>query len=122
MANDTDRLQGAQALELTPAEVRKLLEADAQALLVDVREHHERAQAHIASSAHIPLGELSARATELLGRQSLVFYCQVGARSLLAAEAFRSSGHEAYSMGGGIVRWAREGLPVVPDGAMPAPD
>jgi rhodanese-related sulfurtransferase len=114
--------EGATALELTPGEVQELIDANDSALLIDVREHQERAEAHIAGSLHIPLGELSARAGELPSGQELVFYCQVGARSLLAAEAFRASGYRAHTMGGGIVRWAREGRPVLPRGAAPKPD
>jgi rhodanese-related sulfurtransferase len=112
----------APALELTPKEVQELIGGHEGALLVDVREHHERAEAHIAGSLHIPLGELSARAAELSSQQVVVFYCQVGARSLLAAEAFRASGYRAHTMGGGIVRWSREGHPVEPRGAAPQPD
>lgn len=122
MASETDAVPGAQALELTPTAVAQLLESEPAALLVDVREAHERTQAHIAGSAHIPLSELSGRAPELPSETRLIFYCQVGVRSLLAAEAFRASGYDAYTMGGGIVRWAREGLPVAPEGATPLSD
>jgi rhodanese-related sulfurtransferase len=46
----------------------------------------------------------------------VVFYCRVGARSTMAAQAFRASGYEAYSMTGGLVRWAGEGRTLVPEG------
>ena len=36
-------------------------------------------------------------------------------RSLMAAQAFRASGFEAYSLQGGLVRWAQEGRPLVPE-------
>ncbi len=45
-----------------------------------------------------------------------MFYCRVGSRSQMAAQAFRVSGYEAYSMAGGLVRWAREGRPLSPEG------
>jgi hydroxyacylglutathione hydrolase/adenylyltransferase/sulfurtransferase len=35
----------------------------------------------------------------------------------MAAQAFRASGYEAYSMSGGLVRWAQEGRPLSPEGA-----
>jgi rhodanese-related sulfurtransferase len=44
----------------------------------------------------------------------VVFYCRVGSRSLMAAQAFRAAGYEAYSMGGGLRRWAQEGRPLTP--------
>jgi rhodanese-related sulfurtransferase len=34
----------------------------------------------------------------------------------MAAQAFRASGYEAYSMNGGLRRWAEEGLPLSPEG------
>ena len=44
----------------------------------------------------------------------MVFYCRVGARSEMAAQAFRAAGFEAYSMRGGLVRWAQEDRPLAP--------
>jgi rhodanese-related sulfurtransferase len=35
----------------------------------------------------------------------------------MAAQAFRRAGYDAYSMAGGIMRWANEVRPMVPDGA-----
>ena len=34
----------------------------------------------------------------------------------MAAKALRASGLEAYSMLGGLLRWAQEGRPLTPDG------
>ena len=34
----------------------------------------------------------------------------------MAAQAFRASGYEAYSMTGGLRRWADEGRPLAPEG------
>ena len=33
----------------------------------------------------------------------------------MAAQAFRASGFEAYSMSGGLVRWVAEGRPLSPE-------
>jgi rhodanese-related sulfurtransferase len=46
----------------------------------------------------------------------VIFQCRVGGRSLMAAEAFRRAGFDAYSMAGGVQRWAEEGRPLTPDG------
>jgi hydroxyacylglutathione hydrolase/adenylyltransferase/sulfurtransferase len=32
----------------------------------------------------------------------------------MAAQAFRAAGYEAYSMTGGLARWASEGRPLAP--------
>ena len=42
----------------------------------------------------------------------MIFQCHVGSRSLMAAQAFRQAGFEAYSMAGGLEQWEQEGRPV----------
>jgi hydroxyacylglutathione hydrolase/adenylyltransferase/sulfurtransferase len=46
----------------------------------------------------------------------VVFYCRVGGRSTMAMEAFRAAGYEAYSLQGGLLRWAAEEHPLAPEG------
>jgi len=104
------------SIELEPARVAEWMAGEAPPLLVDVREPYEREAGHIAGSRHIALGELSAQAQSLEPERPVVFYCRVGSRSEMAAQAFRASGLEAYSMTGGLVQWASEGRPLTPDG------
>lgn len=101
---------------IAPAELAEWMDRDGAPQVVDVREPYERQAGHIAATAHIPLVELSARASEIDRERAVVFYCRVGARSDMAAQAFRASGYRALSMEGGLVRWAREGLPLSPEG------
>jgi rhodanese-related sulfurtransferase len=103
-------------LDLDPARVQEWLGEDPQLQVVDVREPYEREAGHIAGTRHIELVQLSERAGTLDRERAIVFYCRVGARSEMAAQAFRASGFEAYSMAGGLVRWAEEGRPLEPDG------
>ncbi len=84
--------------------------------LVDVREDYERQAGHIDGSRHIELNQLTSQAATLAADQPVVFYCRVGSRSLMAAQAFRAAGFQAHSMSGGLVRWAREGRPLSPEG------
>jgi rhodanese-related sulfurtransferase len=102
--------------DIAPAELAEWIERDDELQVVDVRELYEREAGHIAATTHIPLVELSARASEIDRERAVVFYCRVGARSDMAAQAFRASGYKALSMEGGLVRWAREGLPLSPQG------
>src|ERR671914_2185520 len=84
--------------------------------LVDVREPYEHEAGHIAGDRHVPMAELSG-AAESIGRdRPVVFYCRVGARSEMAAQAFRASGWDARNMDGGLVAWDRAGLPLEPEG------
>ncbi|HEX6621052.1 MAG TPA: rhodanese-like domain-containing protein, partial [Solirubrobacteraceae bacterium] len=74
--------------------------ADDSAQVIDVREAHERAAGHIAGSRHIALGDLATQAESLDRERPVIFHCHVGSRSLLAAQAFRQAGFDAYSMAG----------------------
>jgi rhodanese-related sulfurtransferase len=103
-------------IEIDPAEVVEQLERDPGVQLVDVREPDEREAGHIEDTRHIPLVALTQQAETIEQHHAVVFYCRVGNRSLMAAQAFRAAGYEAYSMSGGLVRWVDEGRPLVPDG------
>src|SRR5271157_1019402 len=106
----------AEGLDIEPARVAEWLGRDATLQLIDVREPYEREAGHIAGSRHIELVELSSRAQEIEQGRVVIFYCRVGARSAMAAQAFRAAGFEAYSMHGGLTRWAREGHALSPEG------
>jgi rhodanese-related sulfurtransferase len=86
--------------------------ADGSAQVVDVREDYERAAGHIPGSRHIALGELAAQAEAIDREQPVIFHCHVGSRSLMAAQAFRQAGFDAWSMAGGMEAWEQEGHPV----------
>jgi rhodanese-related sulfurtransferase len=99
-----------------PEQVAAWLAADAGLQLIDVREPYEREAGHIEGTRHVELVQLSSQAGTLERERPVVFYCRVGSRSEMAAQAFRASGFEAYSMSGGLARWAREGRPLAPEG------
>jgi rhodanese-related sulfurtransferase len=103
-------------IELDPGRVAALLASEAPPQLIDVREPYEREAGHIEQSRHIELAGLSAAAETIERDRPVVFFCRVGARSLMAAQALRVAGYEAYSMDGGLVRWAQEGRPLSPEG------
>ena len=86
--------------------------ADGSAQVIDVREDYERAAGHIAGSRHIALGTLAAEAESIDRERPVIFHCHVGSRSLMAAQAFRQAGFEAYSMAGGLESWEQEGRPL----------
>ncbi len=103
-------------IELDPARIAEWLAEDPSLQVIDVREPYEREAGHIEGTRHIELLELTAQASTLQRERPVVFYCRVGARSEMAAQAFRAAGFEAYSMVGGLSRWAREGRPLSPEG------
>jgi rhodanese-related sulfurtransferase len=107
-------------IDLDPTQVAEMLGQDDELQLIDVREPHEREAGHIAGSRHVELGRLSGEAASVDHERPVVFYCRVGGRSTMAAQAFRASGFEAYSLAGGLVRWAQEGRPLSPEGGVVA--
>ena len=82
--------------------------------LVDVREPYEHEAGRIAGARHVELERLAANAETLDRDRPLVFYCRLGARSGMAANAFRRAGFDAYSMVGGITAWDEQDLPLEP--------
>ena len=104
------------SIEIAPEGVAALLAQEGAAELIDVRETYERDAGHIEGSRHISLNELTGAAESVRRDRPVVFYCRVGARSAMAAQAFRAAGFDAYTMSGGLLRWAAEGRPLVPEG------
>jgi rhodanese-related sulfurtransferase len=103
-------------IDVDPGRVEEWLAEDEAPQVIDVREVYEREAGHIAGTRHIELNRLTAQASTVDPERPVIFYCRVGARSTMAAQAFRSSGYEAYSMTGGLRRWADEGRPLAPEG------
>ena len=100
--------------DITPEQAEALVRDGAQ--LIDVREDEEWEAGRIGGARHIVLGEVASQAPTIDQERPVVFYCRVGARSAMAADAFRRGGYDAYSLAGGLEAWAGEGKPLEPDG------
>jgi rhodanese-related sulfurtransferase len=111
----SDHLFHAEDIDVTPESVRERHKRG-EIQLVDVREPYEHEAGRIAGARHIELERLAANADSLDRDQPLVFYCRIGARSGMAANAFRRAGFDAYSMVGGITAWDDRGFALEPDG------
>jgi rhodanese-related sulfurtransferase len=103
-------------LDIDPERLVALLEEDPDVQVIDVREPHEREAGHLEGSRHVELGRLSGEAASVDRDRAVIFYCRVGSRSTMAAQAFRTAGYDAYSLRGGLLRWAQEGRPLSPEG------
>jgi rhodanese-related sulfurtransferase len=111
---DQAQAQTAEEGELPPERVAELARSG-EAQIVDVRTTAEHAAGHVPAARHVPLDALAAEAGSLDRDRPVVFYCRVGERSGMAAEAFRASGWEAHNMAGGLVAWAEAGLDLEPE-------
>jgi rhodanese-related sulfurtransferase len=96
---------------VAPEWVRERHEAG-EIQLIDVREDYEYESGRVAGARHIELQEIAGQADTIDREKPVVFYCRVGSRSSMAAEAFRRAGYDAYSMDGGLMAWAQSGLPL----------
>ena len=97
---------------ITPADAHAALRRG-ELRLVDVREDDEVAQGAAPGAEHIRLGELDSRMAELQGGR-VAFVCASGARSAAATRAAAKAGIDASNVKGGMMAWARAGLPVEP--------
>ncbi|MDR7485129.1 MAG: molybdopterin-synthase adenylyltransferase MoeB [Armatimonadota bacterium] len=96
--------------EVDAEEARQMVEAGAQ--LIDVREPWEWALAHIPGATLIPMGEVTARLSEIDPNRPAVVHCAVGARSAKVVEALRQAGYtKAVNLAGGIVEWTNRQFP-----------
>lgn len=82
-------------------------EADAGAMMLDVREDAEVATGMIPGSQHLPLGELLAD-PGAVGDGRIVVICQAGMRARRAAAALRAAGADAVVLTGGMDAWNAE--------------
>jgi rhodanese-related sulfurtransferase len=107
------------SIEVTPEQAQAAL-ADDSAQLIDVREPYEWEAGRIDGALHIELEHLAANAAKIDTDRPVIFQCLAGSRSAMAAQAFRGIGIDAYSMAGGLRRWADEQRPLVPEGGVVA--
>ena len=101
-------------VEVTPEEARERQLHGA--LLVDVREAHERASGQAEGSLGIAKADLEADPIRHLPDREteIVLICQGGARSMQSAKALVDAGYtHLASVAGGTTRWIAEQLPVV---------
>ncbi len=87
----------------------------AGALLIDVREAHERDAGHAQGALGVARGELEADPSLHLPERNaeILLICQSGARSMLGANALQAKGYtHVASVAGGTTRWQAESLPM----------
>ncbi|HEU4647725.1 MAG TPA: MBL fold metallo-hydrolase [Gemmatimonadales bacterium] len=91
-----------------------LAPGDPGALLLDVREPEEYQQGHVPGAINIPQAELASRLGELPRDQRLLVICQLGLRSLRAAQFLRQAGwQDVATVTGGTAAWFGAGRPLV---------
>lgn len=103
--------------EVTPGQVKSMLDAGDDFLLIDCRTPQEHGFVRIEGARLLPLQELADRLDELGGHvgRKVVVYCHHGGRSLRMAAVLRQQGFsDVTSMAGGIDWWAVAVDPATP--------
>jgi rhodanese-related sulfurtransferase len=95
-------------LEVTPSEVKDLMDSGTPVRLIDVREPAEHDICRIEGAALIPMRSIPEHLNELDSADSaIVVFCHHGVRSLSVVDWLRRQGLEnCHSMAGGIDLWS----------------
>ena len=102
--------------EISPLEVKALLDRGLSLRLIDVREPAEYELCRIHDARLIPMRSIPEHLNELdSGESPLVVFCHHGMRSLSVVDWLRKQGVEnCQSMAGGIDLWSVQVDPAVP--------
>lgn len=93
-------------------EARNLIEAGGVSV-IDVREDWEYANGHIPNAKPIPLKKIISAAAQHVEGDNLIFVCEVGQRSAVAAEFAAALGKQhVYNLEGGTAAWRNIGYPI----------
>jgi sulfur-carrier protein adenylyltransferase/sulfurtransferase len=103
--------------QLSPEQaLEEIKAANGDLVLLDIREPHEHAEAHLEGDVLVPPVEVAERIDELAPdtSQRLILYCRSGARSARAANLLQEQfGYDnVANVEGGILAWEEQGLPV----------
>ncbi|HEY8669142.1 MAG TPA: molybdopterin-synthase adenylyltransferase MoeB [Tepidisphaeraceae bacterium] len=94
--------------EVTPREVKSLLDKGEKFVFIDCRLPNEYQITKIEGAKLIPLQQLAGRIGELRGQENerVIVHCRTGGRSLQFAQILRQQGFkDVKSMAGGILLW-----------------
>ena len=93
-------------------EARALIEKGGVSV-IDVREDWEFANGHIPNARHVPLARIISAAQQHVEGDNLIFVCEVGQRSAVAAEFAAALGKQSlYNLEGGTAAWRNAGYPI----------
>jgi adenylyltransferase/sulfurtransferase len=97
---------------ISPEQARELIDRG-EVSVVDVREDWEYANGHIPGAKLVPLKMIIGAAAQHVEGDNIVFVCEVGQRSAVAAEFAAALGKQnVYNLEGGTSAWRNLGYPV----------
>jgi rhodanese-related sulfurtransferase len=101
--------------EITAKELKEKMDRKETFQLIDVREQYEHEYSNI-SGELIPMGQIMNEKDKIQSDKPVVIYCRSGNRSAVVIQALeqRFGFTNLYNLKGGILAWAREVDPSVP--------
>ena len=110
-----EQVQTTKVPEITPLELKEMMDKRKPFVLIDVREPHEYQICSIPDSKLIPLGQVPRRMNELNSADEIVVHCRSGMRSAQAVEFLMKAGfRKIHNLKGGILAWSDQVDPSVP--------
>ncbi len=100
---------------ISPKELHKMIKAEEDFLLIDIREPNEVAAGKIDHLDYkaIPNGLLPFKAKALKTDKKIVIYCKAGSRGAFGTKLLKDLGFKnVYNLEGGIKAWLKEGYSV----------
>ena len=93
--------------QISAEDAKKLMDTEADFIIVDARTTEEFAEGHIPDAVLIPEYEIADRApSELPDKEQLILvYCRSGRRSKIASQALVELGYTNVKEFGGIIDW-----------------
>lgn len=103
--------------EISPPEVKQMIDAGEPIILVDVRQPEEVEICHIEGAVNIPMMDVHERYKEISGdpNAQIVVFCHHGSRSMQVMHQLWGLGYQnCKNMSGGIHAWSLDVDPKVP--------
>jgi rhodanese-related sulfurtransferase len=106
-----------EAGEISPKQLKAMLDAEKKVIVMDVREENQRAEGEIYTfdSLAITRGNLEFEVLNKIKDKNavIVTYCRGGSRGALAAQTLKKLGYaNATNLQGGLKGWAKAGYPI----------
>jgi sulfur-carrier protein adenylyltransferase/sulfurtransferase len=94
--------------EVTPSELKQMLDNKEEIQLIDVREQHEYQAGHI-ESALIPMNTIPQNLEKISKDKKVIMICRSGNRSGNVIRFMEGNGFEnLYNLKGGLLAWKKE--------------
>ena len=106
-----------EAGEMAPKELKQMIDAEKNVIVMDVREENQRAEGEIYTTTTMAItrGNLEFEVLNKIKDKNavIVTYCRSGGRGALAAQTLKKLGYvNATNLQGGLKGWAQEGYPI----------